>query len=179
MSCEVCAFKADGAASALLVKLEYGYSIAPQVVYISRWRLCTLERNPFIGCLHAGELLHHVGRLHYHWHTTSNTPYLHVILHHNIAVCVQALRYADPAAGQLLPNVLSLIHMMHAEGGLGQGLKSWAGPVAAENAAVESDSNVSLSPLSLQGVAKGSEMQSSGKTADRMAQALRYCRPPS
>lgn len=62
---------------------------------------------------------------------------------------------------------------MRAEGGPGQGVKACGEPVAAENVAVEPYSNVSMTAP-----AKGVEVQSPaspGKTADRMAQALRYC----
>lgn len=66
-------------------------------------------------------------------------------------------------------DVSLLTELLCAEGGPGQGLK--AEPAAAENAGT-----VDMSPLSLQGGAKGVGMQSpgsTGKTADRMAQALR------
>ena len=68
--------------------------------------------------------------------------------------------------------------MLPAESGPGQGVKACAEPVAVENAGVETDSSVSLSPLKLQGGPKGVGVQTPGgpgKTAERMAQALRYC----
>ena len=86
---------------------------------------------------------------------------------------MRPLHYAS-AAGYLHPNEPSITETLCAEGGPGQGLKL----VAAENVGVKSDSNVSMSPLSLQGIAKGVGLHppgSPGKTADRMAQALRYC----
>lgn len=87
-----------------------------------------------------------------------------------IAVDVQAqLSFAGLAVDHKQSHVSLLTEMLYAEGGPGQGLKGCAEAVAAENAGI-----VDMSPLSLQGGAKGVGMQTHRSTADRMAQALRY-----
>ena len=66
--------------------------------------------------------------------------------------------------------------MLSAEVGAAESLRACAGPVAADNAGLDFDSNVCISPFSMRGGSNGVVTPGGpGQTADRMAQALRYC----
>lgn len=75
-------------------------------------------------------------------------------------------------------SLLFFTAVLSAEAGFGQGPRACAGSVAAENAGLACDSSMAMSPISMQGEAKGVQTPGSPQqTADRMAQALRYCQP--
>lgn len=101
-----CAFKTDGAASALIVKLKYGSSVAPGLVHNSSRCLCALEQfcptNTLAVCM-LGKTSH-VGS-----HTITSILCLHTIFRCNTAPHCSRLRtlhYAASAAGNLHANWL-------------------------------------------------------------------------